>query len=214
MRVNVGCGTSPTPGWRNFDNSPSLRLSQLPTVVRALRRLGLLRPEQEAFIDFARTHQIEYADGSQRLPLPDASVEVLYSSHMLEHLDRAAANAFLKEVNRVLRPGGLVRLAVPDLRLQLQHYLESKDADAFVRATYLAEERGTRLADRLRLLLIGARNHQWMYDGSSLCRLLRSSGFAEVEVVPAGTSSISDAAPLDLHEREDESVYVEARKPL
>ena len=51
-----------------------------------------------------------------------------------------------------------------------------------------------------------------MYDGPSLLRLLTESGFSGARVVAAGETSIESPGPLDLREREDESVYVEARR--
>ncbi len=116
-RVNVGCGQTPTAGWMNFDNSPSIRLARYPSLVAVLTALGLLRETQREFIHFAKGASIRYADATQRLPLPTSSVEVLYSSHMLEHLVRSETRDFLREAMRVLRPGGILRLAVPDLEI-------------------------------------------------------------------------------------------------
>jgi len=209
----VGCGQTPTRGWRNFDNSPSLRLARLPWATALLRRLGLLDARQVAFIRFARANAIEYGDAVRRLPLEDASVDALYSSHMLEHLDREEAMAFLGEARRVLRSGGTLRVSVPDLGRHVQRYLTSGDADAFIAGTELTAPRPRGWLRRMRSLLVGSRNHQWMYDGESLCRLLAAAQFVDIAVLPAGQSTIQNPAGLDLDERADESVYVEARKP-
>lgn len=213
LRINVGCGDTPTRGWRNFDNSPSLRLAKMPFLPEFLQRLGLLDSPQYRFIRFARENEIEYGDATQGLPLQEASCDVVYSSHMLEHLDRDGAGQFLKEAFRVLRPGGVIRIAVPDLKRQVAQYNESGDADAFLEATYLCALRPRSFAQRLRLMLAGPRNHQWMYDGNSVSRLLQKHGFVKAEVMPAGQTMVHEAEPLDLQERASESVYVEAEKP-
>jgi predicted SAM-dependent methyltransferase len=212
MRINIGCGQTPTKGWRNYDNSLSLRLARIPILPSILCKLNIIENSQYQFIRFARANQIEYVDGRKRLPIPDASVEVLYSSHMLEHLDRNEAARFLKEAVRVLRPGGIIRIAVPDLKKLVVQYCESGDADTFIEATYLCVSRPRSFAQRLRLLLVGARHHQWMYDGNSLCRLLMAHGFLRAEVLPAGQTKIHLHEPLDLWERASESIYVEAEK--
>lgn len=214
MRINVGCGQTPTPGWRNFDNSPSLRLAQVPLVPDLLKKLGLINRAQYRFVQFAREHQIEYGDATKQLPIQDASVDVLYSSHMLEHLDRTEAVAFLREAYRILCPGGIFRIAVPDLEKQVTDYQESGDADAFLKATHLCAPRARSFAERLRLLLAGPRHHQWMYDGRSLARVLQEHGFVNAEVLPAGQTRIAGPSALDLGERAAESVYVEAEKPV
>ncbi len=213
LRINIGCGQTPTPGWRNFDNSLSLRLSKIPFLPDVLLRLGLVDDHQYGLMLFCRNNDVEYGDATKRFPLGDGSADVIYSSHMLEHLDRDEVKRFLPEAFRLLRPGGIIRLAVPDLKHLVGRYIETGDADAFIEATCLCVPRPRSIAQRLRLLMVGPRHHQWMYDGNSLCRLLRHHGFVNPTLMPAGQTTIAEHEPLDLAERASESVYVEARKP-
>lgn len=74
----------------------------------------------------------------------------------------------------------------------------------------MPRERGRQ---RLIQRLVGFRGHRWMYDATSVMRLLESSGFADVGVVGPGETNIPDVGELDLREREEESIYAEARKP-
>ena len=67
--------------------------------------------------------EVKRSDARDGLPFPDASVDAVYHSHMLEHLDAASARAFLRECHRVLRPGGVLRVVVPDLEGIAQAYL-------------------------------------------------------------------------------------------
>ncbi|CAA9217761.1 MAG: hypothetical protein AVDCRST_MAG93-305, partial [uncultured Chloroflexia bacterium] len=57
-----------------------------------------------------------------RLHYEDGTVDILYSSHMLEHLDRDSARRFLHEAYRVLKPGGAIRIVVPDFALLIDRY--------------------------------------------------------------------------------------------
>lgn len=59
------------------------------------------------------------------IPLPDNHVEVVYHSHLLEHFTVNDAQAFLKECARVLKPGGVIRVVVPDLEGIVNIYLKS-----------------------------------------------------------------------------------------
>ena len=213
LRVNVGCGEDAVPGWRNFDNSFSVRVAQVPLLPNVLRKMGLMDNAQYAFSQTAHRLGLEYADATRGLRLESGSVDVLYSSHMMEHLDKTEASDFLREAMRVLQPGGIIRIAVPDLARQARQYSESGDAEAFLAGTILSVPRPRTLLERLHVFLVGTRHHQWMYDGLSLSRLLQEQGFVNAEVLPAGRTKIQDPAPLDLHERSSESVYVEAEKP-
>jgi len=212
LRANIGCGQTPTIGWRNFDNSFSIRLMKFPLVVKILEMLHLLGKSQKEFISFAKHNDIIWANATNHIPLPDNSVEVLYTSHMLEHLDIEEAKLFLRESYRVLAPNGIIRIAVPDLRKLINRYITDGDSDKFIENTYLALPRSKNLVDRLKNLLIGARHHHWMYDGPSLCRLLSAHGFKKPTIVQAGSTSIPNPEELNLCERADDSVYAEAYK--
>src|SRR5262245_34616490 len=100
-RLNVGCGDVPTIGWANYDNSLSLRLAQWPPLATFLRSTGLISEKQRRFMQLVREYDIRYADAVTRIPVPDGSVEVLYTCHMLEHLERREAESFLYEARRV-----------------------------------------------------------------------------------------------------------------
>lgn len=213
MRINVGCGQDPTDGWRNFDNSPSLRLAMVPLLPALLRRLKLLDDQQYAFMEFARSHSIEFGDVTKSLPIPHGSVDAIYSCHMLEHLDGQDAAAFLTYATKLLRPGGILRLAVPDLRKHADWYLESGDADDFISGILVCQPRPRTMLDRVRAAFIRPTHHLWMYDGPSLCRLLLAHGFEKPEIMPPGQTRIRDAGKLNLQEALRESVYVEAENP-
>lgn len=212
-RVNIGCGQTPTKGWIDLDNSLSLRLAWIPVLPDMLRKAGLLDASQYSFICFARQHDIRYGDATRGLPMGDQTADVVYSSHMLEHPDRGEAAIFLRETFRILAPGGIIRIAVPDLGKHVRHYLESSDADIFIESMLLCVPRPRSIVQGLRALLIGARHHQWMYDGASLAKLLQSHGFVRADVMRPGETRIRNHEPLDLREKHTESVYVEAEKP-
>lgn len=211
LRLNVGCGASPTPGWVNLDNSLSVRIGGLrSSAVReaAWRAMG----ERSKYARLAHEHGIGYADVARRLPYADGTVAVVYSSHMLEHLPRETAAAFLAEALRVLEDGGIVRIVVPDLAEIVQTYQRDQDADHFVDSLKMAYPRAATIGDRLRQTVVGFRGHRWMYDARSLTTLLTGAGFKDTTVLPPGETMIEDPGALDLREREGGSLYVEARK--
>ena len=210
LRINVGCGLAPTEGWINLDSCLTIRLAQFPAVVQVATKLRFIRSPEYA--DLAREGKVRFATATH-LPFQDGDADIVYSSHMFEHLDRSEARIFLREARRVLRAGGVLRLAVPDLRLLVDDYLASGDADRIMERSYLGKCHPRGFRERLRALVLGDTEHMWMYDGASLLRLVKSEGFVDGIVLPAGESTIENSGSLNLHERDSESVYVEARRP-
>ena len=84
-------------------------------------------------------------DLTKGLPFASNSIDVCYSSHVLEHLKKAEAAFFLEEQRRVLKPNGLIRVITPDLETICVNYLK-----------YLGE------------LFEGNMEHQFRYDYSLL----------------------------------------------
>jgi SAM-dependent methyltransferase len=79
-------------------------------------------------------------DLSRGVPLASESCEVVYHSHVLEHLRRADVERFMRDCHRVLRPGGILRVAVPDLERICRAYVAKLEAalrgDAAAEADY------------------------------------------------------------------------------
>lgn len=62
------------------------------------------------------------------LPFADQACDAIYSSHAIEHFDRDGARRFLEDCRRALKPGGIIRLAAPDLEGITRAYLSCLDA--------------------------------------------------------------------------------------
>lgn len=211
-RVNIGCGKSPTKDWINFDNSPSIELANQPYKKFLLKRFGFLNKTQIENIEWNMKNKILYADASKRIPLGNEEVDCIYSSHMMEHLSRKAANNFLNECLRVLKPNGVLRLVLPDFGFLVEEYLNNKDADLFIEKSHLVPPSLDSFRDKLKLILIGYRHHQWLYDYKSLSKVIFEVGFKEVIEQKPGGTCIKNYGELDLKERAHGSLFVEAIK--
>ncbi|MCF7976820.1 MAG: methyltransferase domain-containing protein [Chromatiaceae bacterium] len=103
--------------------------------------------------------------------VPDSSVELIYASHVLEHFGRYEYRAVLAEWLRVLQPGGVLRLAVPD----------------FAACAKIYHERGLEdgLSGLVGLVCGGQRNlldyHKMIFDEPLLTEALLVVGFSQVQ---------------------------------
>lgn len=76
-------------------------------------------------IDFISTSEQVLAHNLlQGIPEPNNSFEVVYHSHVLEHFPKAKAIEFIKECHRVLKPNGILRIAIPDLEQTGLNYIK------------------------------------------------------------------------------------------
>lgn len=210
MIINVGCGMRPTQGALNCDNSFSVYLSRHRALLWLFRSFRLLSKENLDCAQFARQNGIVHRNCT-RLKIADNCADVVYASHMMEHLSRPEARRFLAEARRVLKPDGILRLVLPDMRLLVEAYLGDHDCDQFVERTLLANESDGTFGWHVRLLLFGYRGHRWMYDVPSAIALLAENGFTDIHALNAGETIIPEPGHLDLSERAEESLYIEAR---
>ena len=138
------------------------------------------------------------------IPFPSNSVETVYSSHLFEHMDYPSGQALLRDVYRVLIPGGKVSVCVPNARLYIDAYLGirelSPDHDFWEPA--LHRRSGIDLVNYIAYM---GDEHRCLFDQESLVQRLQDAGFADV-----GSRGFDPT--MDLSEREFESIYAEGRK--
>jgi len=61
-------------------------------------------------------------DLTKEFPWEDNSIDVIYTSHTLEHFDKVDGTFFLNECKRILRVGGILRVIVPDFFHLIKRY--------------------------------------------------------------------------------------------
>jgi SAM-dependent methyltransferase len=173
--IQYGCGLSCPDGWINFDASPTLRLQQLPVLGRFFRGGTTVFPANA-----------RYGDIVKGLPVPDNSADGIFASHVLEHLSLADFWFALCNTFRLLKPGGIFRLIVPDLEARARIYLqklESGDVDAntwLMRTAGIGVERRDHSLEGIARLVLGNSAHLWMWDEKSMAAALYEAGFVDV----------------------------------
>ena len=119
-------------------------------------------------LDTRKFSHVDYVTSVDKLDMfRNDSVDLIYACHLLEHFKRNDTEKVLKEWYRVLKPGGILRIAVPDFEKLVEVYLKYKD---------------------LKLILgplIGRQDypeniHYRIFDFATLSEILKNVGFKEV----------------------------------
>lgn len=99
-------------------------ISKNPAVQRVNIGCGSRYLEDWTNLDFvSHSPSVIAHDLSRGVPLPDDSVDFVYSSHVLEHFDVLTGQQLLSECFRILKVGGRARIVVPDTEFLAQNYL-------------------------------------------------------------------------------------------
>lgn len=177
-KLHIGCGRVRFDGWVNIDSDPAI---SLPDVVWDL---------------------------SRGIPAPDGSCELIYSEHLLEHLEVEEGLDLLRECRRVLRPGGIMRLSMPSLDALLEKCCSGdwRDQD------WLTWPDHQFIKTRAEMINIFFRwwGHQWIYDAEELHRRLGEAGFTRFRDVAWGESDVAELRGRET--RKDSLLICEAEK--
>jgi predicted SAM-dependent methyltransferase len=147
------------------------------------------------------------ADLRQPLPFADATCRLIFTEHVFEHVDVDFRLPVLRELLRVLQPGGILRIVVPDCAQFAHAYL--KQDNAWFR---IALGQPTSAAEGLNTVF-NLHTHRFIDDWESLSATLREAGFSDVEHSSFNASAIPELKiDNDAPSRAPQSLYVEARR--
>jgi predicted SAM-dependent methyltransferase len=179
-KLHIGCGQNIFEDWINIDIEAN-------------------RPDVDLICDIRGT-----------LPFEDGSCSFIYNEHVLEHLTVEEGLFFLKECRRVLQPGGILRIAMPDLERCVQKYSSEnwRDQDWLTWPEYQFIE------TRAEMMNISFRwwEHKWLYDLEELTRRLSEAGFVSTKAVEWQKSDIPEFENRET--RVDSLLIVEAEIPM
>ncbi len=184
----------------------------LPESGQALLNIGCGTTYDDHWINLdlvSHSSDVIAFDILQTLPVPDSSIDVVYASHLLEHLAPHEVPRFMGELFRILKPSGILRVVVPDLEQIVSEYIRA-----------LKAAKHGNVHDRLK--------HQWMIvelldqlvrqsaDGGEMMRFLFRNGAEGVEIATTRLGSeISDSpVPWDAMKTKGEWVLEVADQDL
>lgn len=183
LQVNLGSGGRGLPGWVNIEMMPA----NDTTLCLDIRR---------------------------KLPLADGSVARLFCEHVVEHVDfRHDLPAMLADWRRVLKPGGVARVVVPDLALFLSAYM-SGDRAQWQALGWDLDDLPHDIYTPMHILnhtFHQEGEHLFGYDFDTLAWAFTQAGFREVRKAEFG-KSVDPALAIDQQNHAGYSLYVDAIK--
>jgi predicted SAM-dependent methyltransferase len=143
------------------------------------------------------------------LELPDGCAAVVFCEHVLEHVEYpGAARAILRDVQRVLRPGGVFRVIVPDAERAIRAYA----AGDTTLLHQLAPSEPTPI-EVVNKIFRENGFHRFAWDYALLAKELEAAGFSRVRRAAFRDSAVPEAnIDLDDADRIAQSLYAEAIK--
>lgn len=142
-----------------------------------------------------KTEGFKIAGDASNMDLPDECCDIVFCSHVFEHIPHTRLPLVISEINRVLKAGGILRLLTPDLKKVATAYVNS-DRDFFKKAKeedpslrtdiglggafmnfIVSPGQDTILLDRSLTKFIAGYAHLYSYDFSMLETMLTGLGF-------------------------------------
>ena len=203
--MQYGCGLTAPDTWRNFDASPTLQFQRLPILSKMGIKPGVRFPDN-----------VEYGNIIKGLPISLKSCDVVYCSHVLEHLSYQDCASALNNTYSILKSGGVFRLVVPDLEYNARAYLDddsSQAANTFMRETLLGHDDYPRNLKSFLAHWLGNQQHLWMWDYKSMRDQLLAAGFDQIRRAQFGDSNHPAFSLVERQERWTHCLGIECIKP-
>jgi predicted SAM-dependent methyltransferase len=140
---------------------------------------GWVNIDQHNLGDWAASQGYKYRQHDLRAGVPYAtgSVDLIYACHFLEHLSYKEGENFLNECRRVLKPGGVIRIVLPDAEMLIKKYVAG-DLASYGEINETCFNTPFQAAKLWELLFSG---HSALYDWATLQGMLKASGFETAE---------------------------------
>jgi predicted SAM-dependent methyltransferase len=148
------------------------------------------------------------ADILAGLPLEADQFDYVVAIHALPEIPIREQDRALRELHRVLRPGGILRLGLPDLDKAIRAY-QTKDVDYFF---LIPDEMAKTISGKMITQLLWYSISRCMFTTEFATELLERGGFRDVQGCGFRKTNSSFPGIVELDDRECESFFVEATK--
>ena len=156
MKINFGCGRNTLEGFYNIDAVRSELAPRDPELLFELR--------------------FDHGALVERTPLQDGCAEELHAYHLVEHFYRYDVDAVIAEWHRLLRPGGLLVLELPNIEAAARNLLANRNDQMSMWPLYGDPSWKSPFMC-----------HRWGYRPETITALLADHGFKKIRILPPET---------------------------
>lgn len=145
-----------------------------------------------------------YLDASTAFPIPSDSFDYIFAEQLIEHLTLDQGQGMLRECYRILRTGGKIRLATPNLTVLAKFFVDKNDSDRHYLGLQTKFEKLPSLPTPECNVMnreMHAYGHRYLYDADSLRAVLSAAGFQNVEMAEVSVSKDPALSGIDGHAR-------------
>jgi SAM-dependent methyltransferase len=197
IKLHIGAFNYPADGWLNTDITPHIWISKIPLAPKLLHMAGKMTKERLAEHERGVFRRLKYLDITRPLPFANASVAAVFSSHVFEHLFMDEVYPLVLEIHRVLAPGGICRVVVPDLE-KIVAAFDPNSPDQFIQDIYEVSKREA-----------VKNSHHCGFTKASLVKIFKAAGFSKAEPLTYQVGACPDVKALD---NRPESIFFEGTK--
>lgn len=147
LKVHLGCGANIMPGWQNLDCV-----------------------HNKPGVTYWRCPQVSLSHlfGAN-------SIDFIYTEHFVEHITLGEFELLLADAYRTLKPGGVMRISTPDLKVICRGYINEAIQD-YSQVGWFFESGADYVNEAMRLW-----GHQYLYDYDKLMSCVKKAGFKNHE---------------------------------
>jgi len=197
MKIHLGAFDQSVEGWINTDITPHIWIAKIPFLSIILYKMRIITRKRYIQHKDKVFKGLKYLNLIKPLPFQSNSVEAVFSSHVFEHLFMYEVESLIGEIYRILVPGGICRVVVPDLEKTLGNY-DREDPRKFIDDLFENSKRRS------------IKNaHHSAFTGPFLVRLFNKAGFSDAAILSYRVGKCPDLNKLD---NRSESLFFEAVK--
>lgn len=207
--LNLGSGPDFVEGFINIDRSPNVLLTKFKTFKKLLFKIGLLSENHMKDWD----KRIVRKD-VRKINYDKESINFIYSSHFLEHIYYWEAIDVLTKCHHFLAPGGLLRLALPDLDQYIDQYQQDIKDNSYQAAINLERSLLSYPLEKpsllVKLFFTKDHVHKWHPSVGLVIHILHEIGFSSIKQRQFQQGAFISLAKVE--HRNDMTFYVEATR--